>query len=108
MLSSRGKKTTVNGRKICNICGKPGNIAQNCPSTQITCYRCCVSGHIARHCTPSNREQNGGHIVRSCLKEGGCFNCGNLGHLARECPKRKHNRRREGGPQVKQEPNDSS
>jgi hypothetical protein len=108
VLSSRGNKTTVNGRKICNICGKPGHIAQNCPNTQITCYRCGVSGHIARHCTPSNRVQNGGRIAYSCPEERGCFNCGDLGHFARQCPKRKQNRRSDGGPQVKQEPNNSS
>jgi hypothetical protein len=55
-----------------------------------------------------NNCGDSGHIARSCPKERGCFNCGDLGHFARQCPKRKQNRRLDGGPQVKQEPNNSS
>ena len=51
----RPNKRTVDGRPICNSCGKPGHIARSCPKDK-GCFNCGVVGRFFRQCPNLKRE----------------------------------------------------
>ena len=53
----RPNKRTVDGRPICNSCGKPGHIARSCPKDK-GCFNCGEAGHFSRQCPNLKREND--------------------------------------------------
>ena len=68
--SSKSQLAEIRGGDVASISEVSGS--------SVKCFKCNVSGHLARDCT--KEEETGGE------KELQCFNCRGFGHMSRVCP----------------------
>eukprot|EP00759_Apiculatamorpha_spiralis_P003384 PhF_6_TR11587/c0_g1_i3/m.18750 len=91
--SNQSTSRVGNGSNItCYKCGGTGHIAKDCRSSVTSastnnasksCFRCGKMGHISKDCTAESRKPTSTTARNAAGVT--CFQCGNVGHIAKYC-----------------------